>query len=79
VNSDVGWCCGLSQDAWEAGLLSCMCPDGTQWRQGSLEALDATRCGAQVQDAQDAHGAESESGHNTMVVDADPRFADDRR
>jgi len=57
-------------------LLSCMCPDGTQCRQGSLDAPDATRCGVQVQDAQDAQDAESESGRNTTVSDANHLFAD---
>jgi len=79
VNPDVRWCCGLSQDAWEAGLLSCMCLDGTQCRQGSPDAPDATRCGAWVQDAQDAQDAESrigESGRNTTVSDAGYLFAD---
>jgi len=57
-------------------LLSCMCPDGTQCKQGSLEALDATRWGAQVQDAQDTQDAELESGRNTTVSDTDYLFAD---
>jgi len=57
-------------------LLSCMCQDGTQCRQGSLDAPDATRCGVLVQDAQDAQDAESESGRNTTVRDADYIFAD---
>jgi len=59
-------------------LYSCMCPEGTQCRQGSLDAPDAIRCDALVQDAQDALGAESESGRNTTVADADHLFADDR-
>jgi len=45
-----------------------MCPDGTQCRQGSPDAPDATRSGAWVQDAQDEQDAESrlgESGYNT--------------
>jgi len=56
-----------------------MCPDGTQCRLGSPEAPDATRCGAWVQDAQDAQDAESrleESGCNTTVSDAGHLFAD---
>jgi len=35
-------------------LLGWMCPDGTQCRQGSPDAPDATRCGVWVLDAQDA-------------------------
>jgi len=57
-----------------------MCPDGTQCRQGSPDAPDATRCGVWVQDAQDAQDAESrigESGRNTTVSDAGYLFADD--
>jgi len=60
-------------------VLSCMCPDRTQCRQGSPDAPDATRCGAWVQDAQDALDAESrigESGRNTTVSDAGYLFAD---
>ena len=56
-----------------------MCPDGTQCRQGSPDAPDATRCGAWVQDAEDAQDAESrigESGRNTTVSDAGYLFAD---
>ena len=53
-----------------------MCPDGTQCRQGSLDAPDATRCCAQVQGAQDAQEAESESGRYTTVPDTDHPFAD---
>ena len=53
-----------------------MCPDGTQCRQGALDAPDATRCGVQVQDAQEAQDAESESGRNTTVSDADHLLAD---
>jgi len=80
VNPDVRWCGGLSQDAWEAGLLSAMCPDGTKCRQGSPDAPDATSWGAWVQDAQDAQDAESrlgESGRNTPVSDAGHLFADE--
>jgi len=79
VNPDVRWCWGLSQDAWEAGLLSAMCPDGTKCRQGSPDAPDATSWGAWVQDAQDAQDAESrlgESGRNTPVSGAGHLFAD---
>jgi len=57
-----------------------MCPNGTQCRQGSPDAPDATRCGAWVQDAQDTQDAESrigESGRNTTVSDAGYLFADD--
>jgi len=60
-------------------LLSSMCPDGTLCRQGSLDAPDATRCGAWAQDAQDVQDAESrlvESGCNTTVSDAGHLFAD---
>jgi len=60
-------------------LLSYMCPDGTQSRLGSPNAPDATRCGAWVQDAQDAQDAESrlgESKYNTTVSDAGHLFAD---
>jgi len=56
-----------------------MCPDGTQCRKGSLDAPDATRCGAWAQDAQDVQDAESrlvESGCNTTVSDAGHLFAD---
>jgi len=79
VNPDVRWCCSLSQDAWEAGLLSGMCPEGTQCRQGSLDAPDATRCATQVQGAPDAGYEESASGRNTTVSDADHLFADAAR
>jgi len=60
-------------------LLSCMCPDGTQCRQGSLHAPDATRYGAWVQgtlDAQDAKFRLGESGCNISVLDAGHLFAD---
>jgi len=60
-------------------LLSCMGPDGTQCRQGPPDAVDTTRYGAWVQDAQDAQDAESrlgESGRNTTVSDAGHLFAD---
>ena len=60
-------------------MLSCMCPDGTQCRQRSPDAPDATRCDAWVQDAHYAHDAESrpgESGRNTTVSDAGHLFAD---
>ena len=76
VNPDVRWCCGLSQ---EVGLLGWMCPDGTQCRQGSPDAPEATRCGVLVQDAQDAQDAGSrlgESGRNTTGSDARHLFAD---
>ena len=56
-----------------------MCPDGTQCRQGSPDAPDATRCGVLVQDAQDAQDAGSrlgESGRNTTGSDAGHLFAD---
>ena len=69
----------VSQDAWEAGLLRCMCPDGTQYSQGTPDALDATRCGAWVQDEQDTQDVESrlgESGCNISVSDAGYLFAD---
>jgi len=59
-----------------------MCPDGTQYWQGSLDAPDATRCGAWAQDAQDVQDAESrlvESGCNTTVSDAGHLFADEVR
>jgi len=57
-------------------LLSGMCPDGTQCRQGSLDAPGATRCGAWAQDAQDAESRLVESGCNTTVSDAGHLFAD---
>ena len=60
-------------------MLSCMCPDGTQCRQGSPDAPDATRGAAWVQNAQDAQDTESrigESGRNTTVSDAGYLFAD---
>ena len=56
-----------------------MCLDGTQCRQGSPDAPDATRCGVWVQDAQDAQDAGSRqgvSGRNTTVSDAGHLFAD---
>ena len=58
-----------------------MCSDGTQYRQGTPDAPDATRCGAWVQDAQDAQDIESrlgESGCNMSVSDAGHLFADVR-
>ena len=60
-------------------MLSWMCPDGTQCRQGSPDAPDATRYGVLVQDAQDAQDAGSrlgESGRNTTGSDAGHLFAD---
>jgi len=60
-------------------LLGWICPDGTQSRQGSPDAPDATRCGVLVQDAQDAQDAGSrlgESGRNTTGSDAGHLFAD---
>jgi len=56
-----------------------MCPDGTQYRQGTPDAPDATRSGAWIQDAQDAQDVESrlgESGCNMSVSDAGHLFAD---
>ena len=64
-------------------MLNCMCPDGTQYRHGSPDAPGATRCGAWIQDAQEAQDeqdAESrlgESGRNTTVSDAGYLFADE--
>ena len=52
---------------------------GTQSRLGSPNAPDATRCGAWVQDRQDAQDVESklgESGCNMSVSDAGHLFAD---
>jgi len=60
-------------------LLSGMCQDGTQCRQGSPDAADATRSGTCVQDAQEAQNAEfrpGESGRNTTVSDAHYLLAD---
>jgi len=60
-------------------LLGWMCPDGTQCRQWSLDAPDATRCGVLVHDAQDAQDAGSrlgESGCNTTGSDPGHLFAD---
>jgi len=60
-------------------LLGWMCPEGTQCRQGSPDAPDATRCGILVQDAQDAQDAGSrlgESGRNTTGSDAGHLVAD---
>jgi len=60
-------------------LLGWMCPDGIQYRQGSPDAPDTTRCGVLVQDAQDAQDAGSrlgESGRNTTRSDAGHLFAD---
>jgi len=54
-----------------------MCPDGTQCRQGSPDAPDATRCGVLVQDAQDAGSRLGESGRNTTGSDAGHLFADE--
>ena len=61
-------------------MLSGMCLDETQSRQGSLGAPDATRCRPCVQETQDPLEAKSriiESGHNTTVFDAGHRFPDD--
>ena len=61
-------------------MLGWMCPEGTQCRQGSPDAPDATRCGVLVQDAQDAQDAGSrlrESGPNTSGSDAGHLFADE--
>jgi len=61
-------------------LLSGICPDRTQCRQGSLDGPpDATRCGAWARDAHDVQDAESrlvESGCNTTVSDAGHLLAD---
>ena len=60
-------------------MLRCMCPDGTQYRQGTPDAPDATRSGAWVQDAQDTQDVESrrgESGCNMSVSDEGHLFAD---
>jgi len=60
-------------------LLGWMCPDGTQCRQGSQEAPDATRCGVLVQDTQDAQDAGSrlgESGRKSTGSDAGHLFTD---
>jgi len=57
-----------------------MCLDGTQCRQGSPDAPDATRWGAWVQDAQDVQDEESrlgESARNTTVSDPGHLFADE--
>ena len=56
-----------------------MCLDGTQCRQGSPDAPDATRYGVwvhDVQDTQDAGSRRGESGRNTTVSDAGHLFAD---
>jgi len=56
-----------------------MCPDETQYRQGTPDAPDATRSGARLQDAQDAQDVEcrlGESGCNMSVSDAGHHFAD---
>ena len=60
-------------------MLGWMCPDGTQWKQGSPDTPDTTRYGIWVQDAQDAPDAGSRrgaSGRNTTVSDAGHLFAD---
>ena len=60
-------------------MLGWIYPDGTQWRQGSPDAPDATRYVVGVQDAQDAQDAGSrrgESGRNTTVSDEGHLFAD---
>jgi len=57
-----------------------MCPDRTQCRLVSQDAPDATRCGAWIQDTQDAQDAESrlgQSGYYTTVSDAGHLFADE--
>jgi len=56
-----------------------MCPDGTQYRLGSPDAPDTTRCGAWVQDVLDAQDVEfrlGESGRTMSVSDAGHLFAD---
>ena len=61
-------------------MLCCMCPDGTQYRQGTPDAPDATRCGPCVLDPQDTQDVESrlgESGCNISVSDAGYLFADE--
>ena len=61
-------------------MLGWIYPDGTQWRQGSPDAPDATRYVVGVQDAQDAQDAGSrrgESGRNTTVSDEGHLFADE--
>ena len=67
-------------------MLSCMCPDRTQYRHGSPDASDVTRCGTWAQDAQDKQDKQDkqdaepglgESGRNTTVSDADYLFADE--
>jgi len=47
-------------------IFADVCLDGTQCRQGSLDAPDATRYGAWVQDAQDAHDAQCYGVANTV-------------
>jgi len=72
-------CWGVSQDAREAGFLSCICSDGTQCRQESAGGPDATRCSAWIQDNEGPQDAESmlrESGRNTTVSDAGHLFGD---
>jgi len=49
VNPDVRWCWGWSLGAWEEGLPSWICPDGTRDWEGSPEAPDPTCCAAWVQ------------------------------
>jgi len=51
-------------------IFADVCLDGTQCRQGSLDAPDATRYGAWVQDAQDAQDAESRLGESGRRVQA---------
>ena len=64
-------------------MLSCMCPDRTQYRHGSPDALDVTRCGAWAQDAQDkqdkrdAEPGLGELGRNTTVFNAGHLFANE--
>ena len=57
-------------------MLGWMCPDGTQCRQGSPDAPDATRCGVWVLDAQAAGSRQGVSERNTTVSDAGHLFAD---
>ena len=57
-------------------MLGWMCPDGTQYRQGSPDAHDATRCGVLVQDGQDAGSRLGRSGLNTTGSDNGHLFAD---
>jgi len=60
-------------------LLSCMYPEGAQWKQESPHTPDAAICSTKLQDVQDAKDAKSrlgKSGRNPNRSDAGYLFAD---